>query len=289
MSWDNRADLRGDLRADPGIAPGERGIEYRPRRSVWPAIAVVAAAAAFGGVIWFAYQNGRDTSQSGAPPLVKADPSPVKIKPDQPGGQEIPFQDSTVYDKLDQNGQKPVMEKILPPPEAPVTRPPVQAAVPPPAPPPAAVADAPPAPDTASPTALAPVPGSAIITQPPKTAVTPPVAATKAAAPPPTSIAALESRALAEMAEKPPAKGAGAYRIKISAVRTPDAVQPEWARLKHRYGDILGGLSVTSSKTTVAGKGDFYRLEAGPLDQAAAKSACDRLRGQGLGCVVVKP
>jgi hypothetical protein len=282
MSSENRSDLR----ADPGIAPGDRGIEYRPRRSVWPAIAVVAAAAAFGGVIWFAYQNGRDATKLGVPPLVKADQSPVKIKPDQPGGQEIPFQDSTVYDKLDQNGQKPVMEKILPPPETPVTRP--QAI----APQPASVADAPPslsAADTASPTALAPVPGTAIITQSPKPVVAQPAAA-KPIAPPPTSIAALESRALAEMPVKPSAKpSGGAYRIQISAVRTPDAVQPEWARLKHRYGDILGGLSVTSSKTTVAGKGDFYRLQAGPLDQAAAKSACDRLRGQGLGCVVVKP
>jgi hypothetical protein len=283
MSWDNRTDLR----ADPGIAPGDRGIEYRPRRSIWPAIAVVAAAAAFGGVIWFAYQNGRDATKSGVPPLVKADPSPVKIKPDQPGGQEIPFQDSTVYDKLDRNGQRPVMEKILPPPEAPVTRPQAQAATPPSASQPAAtVADSPPAADTASPTALAPMPGAAIITQPPKPVVTPPVVPSKPAATPPTSIAALESRALAEMPVKPIG---GAYRIQISAVRTPDAVQPEWARLKHRYGDILGGLSVTSSKTTVAGKGDFYRLQAGPLDQAAAKSACDRLRGQGLGCVVVKP
>ena len=118
-----------ELRADPGIAPGERNIDPPKRRSIWPSIAVVAAASAFGGVIWYAYHQSAGTAGNGMPPLVKAEAGPTKVKPDNPGGQDIPFQDSTVYDRLaPNNGQKPVAEKLLPPPEEPATRTPPRAA-----------------------------------------------------------------------------------------------------------------------------------------------------------------
>ncbi|MDB5397333.1 MAG: hypothetical protein JWM91_4839 [Rhodospirillales bacterium] len=321
MNWEHR----GELRADPGIAPGNRNIDPpKRRRSIWPSIAVVAAFAAFGGVIWFAYQNGRDASRSGVPPLVKADAAPVKVKPDDPGGQEIPFQDSTVYDRLNKNGQKPVVEKLLPPTETPVSRPPpADAALDPP------LVDTPsiapqgtlqspvtqlpsvqglggplkgtpgaPLPDAGSPTALAPLPGAIIAQIPPPPASHPaqPATPVKPAAPPlakpatvtpPNSIAALISGA-GDVVAAPKSAAAGAsYRIQLSAVRNSDAVAGEWARLKSRFPE-LASLKNSSSKVDVAGKGTFYRVEAGPLDQAAAKSTCARLRGQGLGCIVVQ-
>jgi SPOR domain len=323
MTWEHRSELR----ADPGIAPGDRNIDPPRRRSIWPSIAVVAAASAFGGVIWFAYHDGRDANRSGMPPLVKAETGPTKIKPDNPGGQEIPYQDSTVYDRLNQNGQKPVAEKLLPPPEEPVIRAPpapVQpadaagqsaVATPPPpppngaiiqqviAPPPQAADALPPPVDVAAPTALAPTPGAIVIQPPPvvppkPVQVAPPapkpvaVAVPKpepAKAPPPTSIAALIDEAggaHVPVAKATPA-GGGSYRLQLSAVRSADAVPEEWARLKRRYPE-LAGMSNSTSKIDTPDKGTFYRVEAGPLDEAAAKSTCTRLRGQGLGCIVVK-
>ncbi len=293
MTWEHR----GELRADPGTAPGDRNIEASGRRrsSVWPSIAVVAAAAAFGGVIWFAYQNGKTPSHSGPPPLVKADSGPVKVKPDQPGGQEIPFQDSSVYDRPGQNGQKPPVEKLAPPTEAPVARP-----LPPPAG--AAMRDAgPPASpggeaslsaDTNSPTALAPAPG-APLTRPPQPAHPVPEAQPRLDAPSKPAVPALRPpippAENAPPAKQPVAKVGAGYRIQVSSVRSADAVAPEWDRLKRRFPETLAALKLTSSKTDVAGKGIFYRVQAGPLDASGAKSACDRLRGQGVGCIVVKP
>ncbi len=312
--------MNWELRADPGRAPGERNIgAAAKRRSIWPSIAVVAAAATFGGVIWFAYQNGRDAGRSGLPPLVKAEPGPVKVKPDNPGGQEIPFQDSTVYDRLGQgNGQKPVIEKLLPPPEAPVTRappepaqaqsapelPPARSDVAPPSPAPAPVQalSTPVGPGDGSPTVLAPLPGSMIplpstpklapkVTPKPESPSTPAVAKTKPVPAPskaqPDSIAAL----IAEQGAAPsatPQTASGGYRLQLSAVRSPDAVEPEWARLKRRFPE-LAALKSSSSKTEVAGKGTFYRVEAGPLDEAAARAICNHLRTQGLGCIVARP
>lgn len=361
MTWEHR----GELRADPGSAPGERNIAAAAVRknSVWPSIAVVAAAAAFGGVIWFAYKQGREATGGGTPPLVHAEAGPVKVKPDQPGGQEIPFQDSTVYDRLNQNGQKPpATENILPPPEAPLARPkPAPAVVgqsgqasaggtgvvsdlpplPPAdtsptalAPPPGAVVALPPPPKPAA--KSAPVPNAAIqqppakptaVVQQPAAAATKPSQATTtkppvamaptvkpkdvaAAQPKPAakaapqkgaqveSIAALESRALADFSA-PKAEATtkaapampvhkGGVRLQLSSVRTQDGVEAEWSRLKHRYPE-LAGLGLSSAKAEVPGKGTFYRLQAGPLDEARAKATCDHLRAQGLGCIVVKP
>jgi hypothetical protein len=338
VTWEHR----GELRADPGSAPGERNFTTRPAKqgSIWPSIAVVAAAGAFGGVIWFAYHNGHESPGGGLPPLVKAEAGPVKVKPDQPGGQEIPFQDSTVYDRLGQGGtQKPAVEKILPPPEAPVERPqpapvPAQAsaALPPDATPEPRLPPAPdslPPPNDSSPTALAPPPGAPTVPltppphppatvarriappEPPKptqAAVLKPKPSPAAAQPHPapakpaehtkpgqaTSIAALESRALASFDEThpqaapPAAHKAGGYHVQLSSVRDHDLVAPEWARLKQRFPE-LASLGISSGKADVQGKGTFYRLQAGPLDEAGAKSMCEHLRAQGSACIVVKP
>ncbi|HEX4506443.1 MAG TPA: SPOR domain-containing protein [Alphaproteobacteria bacterium] len=308
-----------ELRADPGIAPGERNIDPPKRRSIWPSIAVVAAASAFGGVIWYAYHQSATAGGNGMPPLVRAEPGPTKVKPDNPGGQEIPFQDSTVYDRLTTNGgQKPVAEKLLPPPEEPATRtppapppaveattvpPPPQEAqtVPPlPAPTQQAVAPLPPPVDVGAPTALAPAPGAIVIQPPP-----PPQPKVVQAAPPPkpavveakkpepakpgaNSIAALIAEAGPAAPSAPKAaSGGGGYHLQLSAVRSADAVPSEWTRLKRRYPE-LAGLSSSTHKIDTPDKGTFYRVEAGPLDEAAAKSTCTRLRGEGLGCIVVK-
>jgi hypothetical protein len=74
----------------------------------------------------------------------------------------------------------------------------------------------------------------------------------------------------------------------LSAVRSQVSVAPEWARLKRKFPELASLRSFTS-KVEQPGRGVFYRVEAGPLDGAAAKSTCDRLRAEGLGCIVVKP
>ncbi|HTJ65786.1 MAG TPA: SPOR domain-containing protein [Alphaproteobacteria bacterium] len=325
MTWQDR----GELRADPGIAPGSRNIDPPRRRSIWPSIAVVAAALAFGGVIWFAYQSGK-SGNGGLPPLVKADTGPTKVKPENPGGQEIPFQDSTVYDRLDQNGQKPVVEKLLPETETPVTRPP-PAPVPneatvlapqaggqapsvlpqgngvvvaPAASDSAATALAPPGSNLALPPAppiqqqVSPAPQPQVVPQQSQVAATPqakpinpPPAARPAPKPAADSIAALIGASEAGVPppqHAPAAAGGTGYRLRLSAVRSPAAVADEWARLKRRYPE-LASLRNTTSKIDLPDKGTFYRIEAGPLSEGEAKSTCDRLRTQGLGCIVVKP
>ena len=308
MRWEQAEELRADPAAGPS---GRKSAPAGQKRSFWPALVVTAAAVAFGGVLWYAYQDGRGVSGSGTPPLIKADQGPVKVKPDQPGGENIPFQDSTVYDRLGQNdnGKQPPMEKLLPPPETPVQLP--QPALMPQAQPQASPAPTASTPLNTDPAALAPklegiptvvttgvqpAPQQLPLDQP---APAQPVPAQPSAPLPAAAqsdpIGALAAAALAKPQTATPVSPAniaaleGSYRIQLSAVRTQDAVAPEWARLKHHFPETLSALKMEATKTEVEGKGTFYRIEAGPLDQNGAKAACEHLRAQGLGCFVIKP
>lgn len=61
-------------------------------------------------------------SDGGLPILVKADASPIKIRPDKPGGATVPNQDNEVYDRVAGNsGVTPAQEKLLSSAEEPVS------------------------------------------------------------------------------------------------------------------------------------------------------------------------
>lgn len=53
----------------------------------------------FAAMIWVSYTS--EVDEGGPIPVVRADNSIVKEKPDDPGGKEIPFQDREVFDRVD--------------------------------------------------------------------------------------------------------------------------------------------------------------------------------------------
>ncbi len=81
--------------------------EPRSRKTVLVAFALVGALAVGGGVA-YAYKNGVLNVGSGGssdtaskqPPLIAADNTPVKVKPDNPGGKDFPNQNKLIYDRL---------------------------------------------------------------------------------------------------------------------------------------------------------------------------------------------
>ena len=121
-------------------------------------IVVLAVLAALAGVVYFAYQQGREEGIRTAPPIVRADGGPEKVAPQEPGGMEIPHQDKEIFERI--NGDSTAgdveagVERLLPPPEEPGTIPTAPAA---PTPAPAAEAT-PPAAEPVAPVAVAPTP-----------------------------------------------------------------------------------------------------------------------------------
>lgn len=229
--------------------------------------------ALFAGGLWFAYHLGARhsaaTASGGGVPLIRADQQPDKVKPDQPGGMKIPDQNVSIFDE--KPGVAPV-EKLLPPPEKPMPRPepaPQQAAAPPnPAPAPSVPA----------------LPSSSPIPAPTTPPAPPAPAATREALPAGRPTAAAVSRSTAEY----PAR-MGPVQVRLAAVRTPEAARVEWARLKRENADLLGRLSAVAVRTDLGDKGIYYRIEAGPFDNAAAaERLCDALKRRNLGCILAR-
>src|SRR4051812_35057099 len=109
-----------------GSSSGRGGPKKKkPQRLRWVFIAVVVVAGVgFGWVSWSAYRAGQSIEDAGMVPLLKADGTPSRIRPDDPGGMSVPNQDKQIYDRIDPKRATPQgLERLLPPPEAPVGRP----------------------------------------------------------------------------------------------------------------------------------------------------------------------
>jgi hypothetical protein len=96
----------------------------RPRHSrlLLIGLPIFAAFAAFGAIVWLAYEHGTPGSAIGEPPLVKAPAMAIKLAPDDPNA-------STVADQGDVRellSDRPAgqLEQLLPPPEEPLVPPP---------------------------------------------------------------------------------------------------------------------------------------------------------------------
>ncbi|MBL8583107.1 MAG: SPOR domain-containing protein [Rhizobiaceae bacterium] len=70
-----------------------------PRRRGLMVAAIVGGVAVVGAIGAFALSFG-DGSSSGVPVIVRADQSPIKVKPENPGGITVPNQDNKVYDTV---------------------------------------------------------------------------------------------------------------------------------------------------------------------------------------------
>ncbi|MGE0725898.1 MAG: SPOR domain-containing protein, partial [Alphaproteobacteria bacterium] len=242
-----------------------------PDRRVRPwliAIVALAVIGAFCGIVWYAYTQGISQGQrGGGVPLLRAESTPARERPAEPGGVKVPHQDKLVYDQVARNAPSaPAAERILPPPEQPMTRP---VAPPPPPPaasvpatpiappsvmpaPPAARAPAPPASVQPSPVPAAPAapaPAARVPSPPPAAAPAPPPPVAAVPAPPPPPAAARlpatppPAAAPAPDAAAPNGTAAGKYRIQLAAVRESAAAQRGWDKLKSTHGEVLGRLS----------------------------------------------
>lgn len=288
-----------------------------PRRRNLLNIGVIAGAViVFGGIIFYAYNQGMRAGTESVAPILRADTAPTKIRPEQPGGMEVPHQDKLVYDRLNPASNAPPgeVERLLPPPETPMERPRADAVEPAEELPMAeegegavsALREPPPEEGTRqAPMAPAPVPTyappvAAPAPQQPQQLLpqqqTPPKPVTQAlVAPPPASVAPkpVPSAAAAPVAVPPvaatakPATGGPAVRVQVAAVDSEAKAAAEWQRLQRKFAGELGGMSMRTVRVQLP-KGIFYRIQGGPVDEARAKQICAAMAAQGAGCSIVR-
>lgn len=101
---------------------GEEEEEWQERQSPLNFILIIGIFVALCGTGWLGYQWARQSTNH-TPPLITADPTPFKVRPENPGGMVIPHQDKLVYGRLSPSSS-PQVEHLLPPPEQLITPPP---------------------------------------------------------------------------------------------------------------------------------------------------------------------
>jgi cell division septation protein DedD len=266
-------------------------------------IAMVAVLAVFAGGLWYAYDWAMEQLGTTRLPLIVADTTPIKSRPESPGGIEVLNQDVAVLNDVAPDPDKPQAERLLPPPEAPqlaqteapqvevpqvetqqatsVTKveellgPPLETAAGPPGKMPAAEeaqSPAPPQPE-AVPEPLLPEPKAEAAQIPAE----PPVAPSAATSEPAPQVAAL-----------PDAK-TGGFLVQLAALRAEDGARPAWARLQKAHPALLGDRELTIQRVDLGDRGIFYRVQTGFFaDRVGARALCNALKARGQDCLVVK-
>ncbi|BBK43772.1 hypothetical protein STVA_37920 [Allostella vacuolata] len=299
------------------------GSDDRRARPWLIGVVALAVIGTFCGIVWYAYTQGLSQGRGGSLPILRADPSPIRERPAEPGGMKVPHQDKLVYDQVARApSSAPMVERMLPPPETPIARPvaprtsvapppsapvtPVTPIAPPmaaaPTPPPAAPVQpatppsarpSPPAPAAQAPSQLAPTqlappaglrpPPSAPSATTPLPQPAPPPAAAAPAPPPPAAPPAASTA--------PAPIPGGAYRIQLAAVRSQESAQQEWEKMKAAHSAVLGRLSSQIVRVDLGeSRGVFYRIQAGPFgDPEAARRTCQALKDRNVSCLVVRP
>ena len=301
---------------DEDTAELEAGL--RGRRSLVPVVTALAAVFCFGAIVWYAYSWGTGQMSSEELPVVRAEPMPDKVRPEQPGGMEVPHQGIAVLNEGGEGtGQSSgqTAERLLPRPEAP--EPPA------PLPPPETTAQLP-AQETFPEAPEAPLiaDGSAAdITEAPEMA--PEFAEDIPEAPDGDSTQLAEEGVakpipkpqeddqIARLLEQQPmetangesdspeppavpqptttqtaAVTAGDVVLQLSSVKSEAAAQQEWQRLKAAHPGLLGDRPLTLETAEVSGT-TYYRVQTGPFpSRSAAADVCSQLKARNQDCLV---
>lgn len=265
-------------------------------------IAVVVAFLTFGRFVSAYRASGGDA------PLIKADRSPVKVRPATPGGMEVPNQDKLIYERLRESDAARV-EKLMPAPEKPAL--------------PEDEEDAsdeiaqiialeepqetPQSLEVAS-TTLVGEDGERVevmfrtisseqaqnrVEQAKKTIETrkAQAAAVLKSSAQAKQKPAPEKPAPEKPAAKPEAKKAApaeTFAVQLVSTKNRDASEKEWTRLSKKHADALKGLphEISEIKTD---KNTFYRLRTGVFDSRdKADAVCRKLKDKKQECLVVK-
>lgn len=220
-------------------------------------------------VLYAVFSSGDGPSEV---PTISAE-GPLKQRPEEPGGIEIPHQDVTVFERIDNSAvpEGKNVEKLLPPPEVPQSLPEsaLQPATKAPEP---AIVQTPQAPQQPSPiaTTVQPVEEK-------------PVTAAPAKEENQQSVVVSIPK---ELFLTKPTKGS---YIQLASLPDEKVAQAEMKRLQTKYKTALGAVRLRIVRVALGEKGTFYRIQSDAMDDSKARSLCSTMQEHKASCIVVHP
>jgi cell division protein FtsN len=239
-----------------------------------PLLIVIAllVLAAFGAVVWLAYQRGVAQGHSEVPRTIAAEPGPAKIAPANPGGTQTPYTGLKIYQQRAPSDEEANADTAPPPPGDSLK----------PAPLPTA-----PAPSNATPAPSAPAPAPPPVTPKPTPApvVPKPAPVQQAVVAPPPPPKPTPAPVQAAPASAPPA---GSGLLQIGAYKSEAEANTAWKSYKGKHSSLLSGLSSDVKQVDLGAKGTWYRLRIVVGSKDEASGLCTKLKADGGDCLPAK-
>ncbi len=266
-------------------------------------LGLIAVSIVGGGILIMLGDSSPKHNIPDAIPLIEAETTPEKTKPETPGGMVIPHQDKLVLNEEGAGNKPAQVEKLLPPPEVPqppkaeeVVTEPVVAEVPEKATAEAVsdqvveaaklpltkpASEATPTPDTLSPEVES-------VLAPKKPEKVPEVAKTETPKATATALAPVPAPVPAQtpVLAKPVT---GQYILQLASLKSKDGAMTEWKNMQKKLSNLLGDKQPIIEKANISGVGVRYRLQTGPfVDKKTASNFCAKLKSAKRDCLVKK-
>jgi hypothetical protein len=260
--------------------------------SVRTAAYIIASGVLAAGITY--YFGFKKPAAPTEPVVVQADAAPVKERPEQPGGIDIPFQDVTIYEKISKNGAEPTrkIERFLPEENSPIESKTVVEPVPTAAPTEKVErAEAAPPVVEKKPEAKPVVETAPTVLKKPETKEAKKSEAAKEA-PKKTEAAKPQEKTIesiiAEQAQQP-AAAKGGFRIQLGAFPEEQIAKTELARLQRKYNSALGGVKLVLLRADLGSRGVFFRIQSPGLSEKQAEKICADIKAAKGGCLIARP
>ncbi|MDD3021479.1 MAG: SPOR domain-containing protein [Alphaproteobacteria bacterium] len=225
-------------------------------------VAGLAVVATIAAVTWATWPGDKSRVDEDTLPIMRADPSSYKIKPEDPGGMMVPNKDSTIFETLNDGKPDRGVENLLDEPEQPVKK-----------------EDVFPKEEEVSTYKVVSEDAAADEPAPQPKATPEPVQVKEP----------LKETVKEQVKEKPaPAKmTTGKSYVQFAAVKSDADAKAKWSKLQTQYG-VLKGLPLNVQKADLGTKGTFYRVQAGPMSLDQAQSLCTKIKSAKGDCLVIK-
>ncbi len=247
--------------------------------------------AAFGGVVWLAYERGVASGRT-EPRIITAEQGPVRVAPPAAASPETPLKGLKIYEQPAPNDEEAgnVVNTTAAHPEQPAAKPATNMAA-------APATAAPSTPPVAKPAAPKPAPMAAVTA--PAAAPKPATGAAAKPTPPVVTASNAPAAAPAEQVAKPAAPAesvdnakpaaTGAYVLQIGAYKSQDEADASWKAFAAKHAALLTGFSPNVKQVDLGDKGTWYRLRIGAFgDKDAANALCEKLKADGGNCFLAK-
>lgn len=246
----------------------------RPRSPLFGGLILGGTILLLVGLLWYSYPKEAAKQELKAVPIVKAEAGPMKIIPTDPGGMDIPYRESTVFDTLRaqhaaETGGR--IENLLPEQEQPIARTELFAGA---------------KTDLKTETTTAPV-----IEKAPETTAPEKVAAVEGK--PATSAPAkpAEKSEAEKAAKTEPAAGNAkdSSYVQLGSLRSRADAEKAWKAGQASFPSQLGSVTLRIQEANLGAKGTYYRAQGGPLSEDKAQSICKAITAKKPGgCLVVR-